>query len=146
MISAYVTFTYIRSKNWIYNNILAISFCIYFLNKLLVTNYRNAIIYLVGMLLYDIFWVFGSDVMVTVATQLDLPIKLLFPKNPNALQIRLYMVGIGDIALPGIFCAMMLRHDFLKAVTKSKATFTIENFEKLKDSLSFEKPYFYTAL
>lgn len=40
----------------------------------------------------------------------------------------------------------MLRYDFLAAVTKSKQTFTIENFDKLKDNLSFSKPYFYTAI
>jgi minor histocompatibility antigen H13 len=28
---------------------------------------------------YDIFWVYGTDVMVTVAKSLDIPIKLLFP-------------------------------------------------------------------
>lgn len=99
-----------------------------------------------GMLVYDIFWVFGSDVMVTVATQLDMPIKLLFPQDPNGTTIRFYMIGIGDIALPGIFCAMMLRYDFLRAVTKSKETFTIDNFERLKENLNFKKPYFYTAL
>lgn len=121
-----------------YNNILAISFSVYFLNKLLVTNYRNAIIYLIGMLMYDIFWVFGSDVMVTVASQLDLPIKLMFPKNPHAPVVRFSIIGIGDIALPGIFCAMMLRYDFLRAVTQTKETFTVENFEKLKDSLAFK--------
>ena len=146
LISSYITYSYLKTKYWIYNNILAISFCVYFLNKLLVTNYRNAIIYLVGMLIYDIFWVFGSDVMVTVASQLDLPIKLMFPKNPNAPQVRYNIIGIGDIALPGIFWAMMLRYDFLRAVTQTKESFTIENFEKLKDSLDFKKPYFYTAL
>ena len=146
LVSSYITYSYIKTKYWVYNNILAISFSVYFLNKLLVTNYRNAIIYLIGMLMYDIFWVFGSDVMVTVASELDLPIKLMFPKNPNAPQMRCNIIGIGDIALPGIFWAMMLRYDFLSAVTKTKETFTIENFEKLKDNLDFKKPYFFTAL
>jgi minor histocompatibility antigen H13 len=29
---------------------------------------------------YDIFWVFGTDVMVTVATSFEAPIKLKVPK------------------------------------------------------------------
>mmetsp|Transcript_17074 Transcript_17074/g.19082 ORF Transcript_17074/g.19082 Transcript_17074/m.19082 type:complete len:105 (+) Transcript_17074:523-837(+) len=37
---------------------------------------------------------------------------------------------------------MMLRYDFFRAVTKSKEAFTIANFEKVKESLDFEKPYF----
>ena len=43
------------------------------------------------------------------------------------------------------FIAMMLRYDFLKSVTQSHDTFTIENFEKLKDTLNFTKAYFYTS-
>lgn len=103
LVAGYVTYMYILTKSWIFNNLLAISFTIYFLNKLLMTNFKNAVVYLIGMLMYDIFWVFGSDVMVTVATQLDLPIKLLFPQNPNISPGKYYMIGIGDIALPGIF-------------------------------------------
>jgi minor histocompatibility antigen H13 len=146
VVAGYVTFLYLKTKNWMFNNILAISFWVYFLNKLLVTNFRNAIIYLSGMLLYDIFWVFGSDVMVTVATQLDLPIKLMFPRDPNSSKTTFYMMGIGDIALPGIFWAMMLRYDFLRAVTQTRQSFTIENFDSLKESLNFNKPYFYSSL
>lgn len=110
IVAGFVTYMYIRTKGWVYNNVLAISFTIYFLNKMLVTNFQNSIIYLVGMLIYDIFWVFGSDVMVTVATQLDLPIKLLFPRQTNALTgaTTFYMIGIGDIALPGIFVGKLI--------------------------------------
>ena len=33
-----------------------------------------------GLFFYDIFWVFGTPVMVSVAKNLDAPIKLLFPR------------------------------------------------------------------
>lgn len=33
-----------------------------------------------GLFFYDIFWVFGTPVMVTVAKSLDAPIKLVFPR------------------------------------------------------------------
>lgn len=32
-----------------------------------------------GLFFYDIFWVYGTDVMVTVAKSLEAPIKLQFP-------------------------------------------------------------------
>ena len=51
----------------------------YFIKSSIVTTFGNCLIYLVGMFLYDCFWVFGSDVMTTVATELVLPIKLQFP-------------------------------------------------------------------
>ena len=146
LVSGYITSQYIATKYWIYNNVLAVSFTVYFVNKLLVTNFKNAVIYNLGMLMYDIFWGFGSDVMVTVATQLDLPIKLLFPADPTGLNMRFNILGIGDIALPGVYCAMMLRYDFFKAVTKDKNKFSIKHFESLKESLDFDKPYFTASL
>ena len=36
---------------------------------------------LCGLFFYDVFWVFGTDVMVTVARSFDAPIKVLFPKD-----------------------------------------------------------------
>ena len=44
--------------------------------------------------------------MVTVATKLDVPIKLVF-EGPT----RASMLGLGDIVLPGIFIALCLRFD-----------------------------------
>ena len=56
-----------------------------------------------GLFFYDIFWVFGTEVMVSVATQFDAPIKLLFPRNifdlPNS---KMTMLGLGDIVIPGM--------------------------------------------
>lgn len=43
----------------------------------------------------DVFWVFGTDVMVSVATGLDIPIKLVFPKS--AIMGSNMMLGLGDI-------------------------------------------------
>lgn len=60
---------------------------------------------------YDIFWVFGTEVMVTVAKGIDAPIKLLFPKQLGAAKMEFSLLGLGDIVIPGIFVAMMLRFD-----------------------------------
>ena len=34
-----------------------------------------------GLFFYDIFWVFGTNVMVTVAKSFEAPIKLVFPQD-----------------------------------------------------------------
>jgi minor histocompatibility antigen H13 len=60
---------------------------------------------------YDIFWVFGTDVMVTVAKSFDAPIKLLFPKSLWAAEYQFSMLGLGDIVIPGVFIALLLRYD-----------------------------------
>jgi minor histocompatibility antigen H13 len=48
---------------------------------------------------YDIFWVFGTDVMVTVAKKLDGPIKILFPRgslvpNIDTGKLELSLLGL----------------------------------------------------
>uniref|UniRef100_M4DLM1 Uncharacterized protein n=1 Tax=Brassica campestris TaxID=3711 RepID=M4DLM1_BRACM len=66
----------------------------------------------VGLFFYDIFWVFFTPVMVSVAKSFDAPIKLLFPTGD---ALRPYsMLGLGDIVIPGIFVALALRFDVSK--------------------------------
>ena len=67
-----------------------------------------------GLFFYDIFWVFFTPVMVSVAKNFDAPIKLLFPRlGPltAAGKRPMAMLGLGDIVIPGIFVALMLRYD-----------------------------------
>ena len=69
---------------------------------------------LLGLLFaYDIFFVFYTPLMVTVATNLDVPIKLLFPRpgKTESGSPALAMLGLGDVVLPGILIAMALRWD-----------------------------------
>lgn len=56
--------------------------------------------------MYDIFWVFGTDVMVTVAKSFDAPVKLLWPKALFAEQLHFSMLGLGDIVIPGKPCPL----------------------------------------
>ena len=70
-----------------------------------------------GLFVYDVFWVFGTEVMVSVAKGLNAPIKILFPKALGTLsgeKIPMSMLGLGDIVIPGIFVALMLRFDAAK--------------------------------
>jgi minor histocompatibility antigen H13 len=69
---------------------------------------------------YDIFFVFGTDVMLTVAKSIDAPIKLLFPKNLSATPPEFSLLGLGDIVIPGIFVALCLRYDVLRTIDVNK--------------------------
>jgi minor histocompatibility antigen H13 len=53
-----------------------------------------------GLFFYDIFWVFFTPVMVTVARNIDGPIKLLFPATHDWENFN--MLGLGDIVIPGM--------------------------------------------
>ena len=55
--------------------------------------------------------------MVTVAKSLDGPIKLMFPKALEwESQKDFNMIGLGDIVIPGIYVALMLRLDYYRSL------------------------------
>ncbi|XP_020293564.1 minor histocompatibility antigen H13 [Pseudomyrmex gracilis] len=106
---------YLMKKHWIANNLFGIAFAINGVELLHLNNVVTGCILLCGLLFYDAFWVFGTDVMVTVAKSFEVPIKLVFPQDllekgfENAGNFA--MLGLGDIVLPGIFIALLLRFD-----------------------------------
>ncbi len=132
---------YFQKKYWALNNVLGICFCMQGIERLSLGTYKIGAILLVGLFFYDIFWVFGTDVMVTVAKNLDGPIKLLFPRSlipsEETGKIELSLLGLGDIVIPGFFLSLLLRFD---AENAKMPTSKVDIYE------SFPKPYFYSAL
>ncbi|XP_038978639.1 signal peptide peptidase 1-like [Phoenix dactylifera] len=100
---------YALQKHWLANNILGIAFCIQGIEMLSLGSFKTGAILLAGLFVYDIFWVFFTPVMVSVAKSFDAPIKLLFPTSDLARPFS--MLGLGDIVIPGIFVALALRFD-----------------------------------
>ncbi|XP_064991752.1 signal peptide peptidase 2-like [Musa acuminata AAA Group] len=100
---------YALKKHWLANNILGIAFCIQGIEMLSLGSFKTGAILLVGLFFYDIFWVFFTPVMVSVAKSFDAPVKLLFPTSDAAR--RFSMLGLGDIVIPGTFVALALRFD-----------------------------------
>lgn len=117
-----------------------------------IDSFKTGCILLSGLFLYDIWWVFGTGVvsvlfnrkrswdlfisfqMVSVATSLDLPIKLLWPKSMTFSGLRGFtMLGLGDVVIPGVFISLALRYDFYR-------------YTKSLSKSSFTKPYFYATL
>merc|ERR1712130_575110 len=105
---------YILKKHWLANDLLGMAFAINGVELLHLNNVVTGCILLGGLFFYDIFWVFGTDVMVTVAKSFEAPIKLVFPQDllENGLNSSIFaMLGLGDIVIPGIFIALLLRYD-----------------------------------
>eukprot|EP00484_Ammonia_sp_Unknown_P001678 CAMPEP_0197020814 /NCGR_PEP_ID=MMETSP1384-20130603/1692_1 /TAXON_ID=29189 /ORGANISM="Ammonia sp." /LENGTH=418 /DNA_ID=CAMNT_0042448511 /DNA_START=43 /DNA_END=1299 /DNA_ORIENTATION=+ len=100
---------YAWDQYWLFNNMIGISLSIQAISYLNPGSYYTAAVLLSLLFFYDIFWVFGTDVMVTVAKNLKAPIKLIFPR-PAVLE-KPNMLGLGDIVLPGIYIALLLRYD-----------------------------------
>jgi len=105
---------YILKKHWLANDLLGMAFAVNGVELLHLNNVVTGCILLGGLFFYDIFWVFGTDVMVTVAKSFEAPIKLVFPQDllENGLNASNFaMLGLGDIVIPGIFIALLLRYD-----------------------------------
>jgi len=66
---------YLLKKHWIANNLLGFAFAVNGIELLHLNNVVTGCILLGGLFFYDIFWVFGTDVMVTVAKSFEAPIK-----------------------------------------------------------------------
>jgi minor histocompatibility antigen H13 len=118
--AAVVGVWYLLTKNWIATNLYGLSFAINGISMFALPSFPTGCILLSGLFFYDVFWVFGTDVMVTVARSFDAPIKVLFPKDflqNHVFATELAMLGLGDIVLPGIVIALLLRYDVNKGRT-----------------------------
>lgn len=105
---------YWTTKHWVANNILGLAFSLQGIEHLSLGAVQNGVILLGGLFFYDVFWVFCTPVMVSVAKSFDAPIKLLFPRVPApaaAAASQFSMLGLGDIVIPGVFVAIVLRYD-----------------------------------
>jgi minor histocompatibility antigen H13 len=95
------------TKNWIASNVFGLSFSVNAIQLLSLDSFKTGMILLSGLFFYDIFWVFYTPVMVSVAKSFDAPIKLLWPRDIigyilNTLEkVNFTMLGLGDIVIPG---------------------------------------------
>ena len=72
--------------------------------------------------------------MVSVATSLDLPMKILWPKSIAFSTVNgSMMLGLGDIVIPGTFVSLALRRDYFR-------------YTKAQPVGTFSKPYFIASL
>lgn len=110
-----VAVSHLYRRHWITNNILGVAFSIFGIENLHLSSFKAGTMLLVGLFFYDIFWVFATDVMTTVAKGIDAPILLQFPQDiyrNGWLDANKYsMLGLGDVVIPGIFIALLRRFD-----------------------------------
>lgn len=113
---------YVVYKNWLLNNLIATLVSISGIQMCFLGNYKNGFLMLTGLFFYDIFFVFQTDVMLTVAKNINAPIKLLFPNDwsPEPTEDdpepkpKFSLLGLGDVVIPGIYMAMCLRYDVVR--------------------------------
>lgn len=122
-------------KPWWLTNLLGISFAYSALQFMSPKTFWTGTMVLSALFVYDIYFVFYTALMVTVATKIDIPAKLLFPRpfapgdDPRNLsgsggdlrkpsgsgehpsKPSFAILGLGDIVLPGIMIGLALRFD-----------------------------------
>ncbi len=67
LFSVYLVYTYIQTKYWVANNMIALAFAIYAIENWLVGSFKHVALIFGGLIAYDVYFVFASDVMMTVA-------------------------------------------------------------------------------
>ncbi|XP_068453852.1 minor histocompatibility antigen H13 isoform X2 [Clinocottus analis] len=129
VIGAVVGVWYLLKKHWIANNLFGLAFALNGVELLHLNNVCTGCILLGGLFVYDVFWVFGTNVMVTVARSFEAPIKLVFPQDllERGFEASNFaMLGLGDIVIPGIFIALLLRFDV--SLKKDSRTYFYSSF------------------
>lgn len=127
---------YSLTRNWMASNLFGMAFALSAITMLHLDSFKTGMTLLAGLFIYDVFWVFGTDVMVSVARSFNAPVKLLFPRNIFVYEWwwcqngNFSMLGLGDIVIPGVMVALCLRFDEHLAAGDKK---------------SFAKPYFWTC-
>lgn len=119
LLGAPVSLLYMITRYWVLNNLIGVSFAVFALESIPISTFKVGYLLLGGMFCFDIFFVFGTDVMVTVARGIDAPIKLLFPK-PNG---EFSLLGLGDIILPGVFITLAYRYDFFLRINRKEGCY-----------------------
>lgn len=102
------------TDKFLVSNVLAWSIGMASLAAIELSSFRTGAILLGGLFFYDIFFVFGTDVMMTVATKIEAPVKFLYYTVPSDGIPRDYpfsVLGLGDIVIPGLFVRMLSRVD-----------------------------------
>ncbi|KII68328.1 Minor histocompatibility antigen H13 [Thelohanellus kitauei] len=112
-VSACIVVGYFVKKSWVLNNIVAASFTFTLLENITLDRFWNSFILFAGLFLYDIFWVYSTNVMVTVAKKIDAPLMFKLPYRTLGPEgtIKYSGLGLGDVAVPGLFLAFLARFD-----------------------------------
>lgn len=106
LVGILINILYYKTFDNITNNIIAMSISTFAVMSIRIEKFTAAAPMLWGLLLYDVFFVYQTDVMTSVAVNLRGPIKLLYSKGRSD-----SVLGLGDIVLPGMFLSVCSRFD-----------------------------------
>ena len=81
LLSLLLALIYIVDKNWLLNNMFALFLTITTITHAGIKTFTLILPIIWCLFFYDMYWVYESDVMVTVAKNIKLPLALQMPYN-----------------------------------------------------------------
>lgn len=112
---------YFKTKHWLLNNLFALAFSLHAIETTSVGSFSTGTVLLTSLCVYDALWVLGTEVLTTVVRELDVPIRLLFPKvQGDVWTADFALLGLGDVIIPGLVVALAYRLDCFIACKKER--------------------------
>lgn len=116
--SGLIMMFYLFTRNWLLNNVIGTGLVVVMLRTFHLPNMFIGTLLLGLAFFYDVFWVFFSDrifgtsVMSFVATNIDLPMKLLCPNMIlESPMMSCSLLRLGDMVLPGLMIVLARKID-----------------------------------
>lgn len=101
------------ASNWLLTNAALFAYTVTGIGSLQLARFSHACLLLLGLFVYDIYFVFGTPMMETVALGLDVPIKFVVPREGGKFMKQMFLlIGTGDLVVPGVFILFLLRFDY----------------------------------
>ncbi|CAE8662097.1 unnamed protein product [Polarella glacialis] len=122
------------SYGWMLQDTIAVMLLLTIQRTLRLPNLKVGTLMLICTFFFDIFWVFLSplifkkSVMIEVATGggtgQSVPMVLKIPSLQGDFPGQFKILGLGDIAIPGLLISLLLRHDLVKGYKRFEGYFT----------------------
>uniref|UniRef100_A0A915Q4V2 Uncharacterized protein n=1 Tax=Setaria digitata TaxID=48799 RepID=A0A915Q4V2_9BILA len=91
---------------WIVSDILGIATSYVIIARTETSSYCAGFIFLLGMILFDLFWTFGISFLPLVTEHSRSPVMLFLPTGKNGKLVKISTV---DVIVPGIFLNIVLK-------------------------------------
>ncbi|KAE9413740.1 hypothetical protein Angca_005397, partial [Angiostrongylus cantonensis] len=92
---------------WVSNDILAFSSIYIACSRIQAVSYQSGLILLVGMAIYDIFWLHVVDLISTVTRECRAPLMIVIPSDHHGNKQSLAAI---NIIVPGIFLNVIQKY------------------------------------
>lgn len=101
-----VNIYYFQTRATWANNLIAFSIAFFAILSIRIEKFTAAAPFLWSLLIYDVFFVYSTNVMSNVAINIQGPVKLIFTKDNGE-----SVLGLGDLVIPGLFLSVCSRFD-----------------------------------